>query len=168
MKKRKVLLSLTLVSAMVFGVASCKKKNNSSVDPDPDPDPIVEVDSYTVTFDNGTSTSTVDVKKGEKVQKPADPTKAEDSNNTYEFVCWCKDSSLTTEFDFANETINSAITIYAKFNAVSKDTKIKMNGTEYDTIAAALAAIPTTSTTIAIHSRLIITTEALVLIPSMM
>lgn len=146
MKKRKVLLSLTLVSAMVFGVASCKKKNNSSVDPDPDPDPIVEVDSYTVTFDNGTSTSTVDVKKGEKVQKPADPTKAEDSNNTYEFVCWCKDSSLTTEFDFANETINSAITIYAKFNAVSKDTKIKMNGTEYDTIAAAIAAIPTTST----------------------
>jgi len=107
-----------------------------------------ETEVFQVTFEsNGSALSTVEVEKDGKVTKPAqNPTKAEDDKNTYEFVCWCKDEALTTEFDFENETITAATKIYAKWAQVSKATKIMMNGTEFASVSAAFAAIPTDST----------------------
>ena len=104
------------------------------------------LDTFNVTFKDGNTTlSTVTVKKGEYVTKPANPTKASDANFDYEFAGWFTDETLTTEYKF-NTNITAATTVYAKFAAISKDTKIKMNGTEYATIKEALAAVPTDST----------------------
>lgn len=102
----------------------------------------------TVKFETngGSSINDINIEKGSKLTKPNNPTKEADNNNTYEFVCWCKDINLTTEFNFENEVIETETTLYAKFASVSNDTTIKMNGTNYATIAAALAAIPANST----------------------
>ena len=103
---------------------------------------------YAVTFKNGDQTvATQAVINGDVAKAPATaPTKASDANYDYVFAGWFEDQTLTNEFDFARTNITKATTVYAKFLAVSKDTAIKMNGTEYATIAAALAAIPTDST----------------------
>ncbi len=166
MKKKNLFLGVLLASA-VFTLAACNNKANNTESgekttesPTPTGDTPTESTTgettptgqgdtkYSVKFMDGTTeVSSVEVAQGGKVTKPAtNPTKAEDNNNTYEFVTWCKDSALTTEFNFETETISAATTIYAKFAAVSKDTAIKMNGTEYATLAEAFAAIPATST----------------------
>ena len=66
---------------------------------------------YTVTFNsNGGSTVTSQsVRSGNKVTKPADPTK-----EGYTFDGWYTTNSLTTEFDF-NTAIYSSRTLYAKW-----------------------------------------------------
>ena len=159
MKKKNLFLGVLLASA-AFGLAACQGAGDSTtsgttptttqgVTPTTTETTTQQGDTkYSVKFMDGTTeVSSVEVAQGGKVTKPAtNPTKAEDDNNTYEFVTWCKDSALTTEFNFEKETISAATTIYAKFAAVSKDTAIKMNGTEYATLADAFAAIPTTST----------------------
>ena len=73
----------------------------------------ITYDAYTVTFNTngGTAVSPQIIKTGEHAQKPEDPTK-----DGYTFAGWYKDAGLTTPFDFANETINADITLYAKWN----------------------------------------------------
>ena len=68
---------------------------------------------YIVTFNTngGTEVSVQIIKKGDHVTIPTAPTK-----NGYTFDGWYKDAGLTTPFDFANETINADITLYAKWN----------------------------------------------------
>lgn len=72
---------------------------------------------YKVTFElNGGTLSTgnfVSVKSGEKVEKPADPSK-----DGYEFVNWYSDSECTTAFDFTNTTISAVTSIYAKWRVL--------------------------------------------------
>ena len=72
---------------------------------------------YKVTFelDGGTLTTGkfVSVQSGEKVTKPADPTKS-----GYEFDNWYSDSEYTTAFDFANTSIAADTSIYAKWIAL--------------------------------------------------
>ncbi len=79
------------------------------------------ITKYTVSFNLNGGTGSIDsqqVAEGGKATRPTtDPTKAADAENTYEFAGWFKDAGLTTEFDFATETINSATTIYAKWTA---------------------------------------------------
>ncbi len=140
MKKRKIFLGLAIAGAAIFGLAACNETPAASSSG------TQEVQQYTVTFkDAGTTVSTATVDSGSKVTKPADPTKAEDASATYVFAGWFSDEAMTTEFDF-NSTIEASTTLFAKYYAVSKETRIMMNGTAYETITAALAAIPTDST----------------------
>ena len=75
---------------------------------------------YSVTFDTngGSAVTAQQVAEGGKATRPAtDPTKAADSDNTYQFAGWYKDAALQTAFDFDTETISAATTIYAKWTA---------------------------------------------------
>ncbi len=72
---------------------------------------------YTVTFNSngGTSVESQTVYYGSTITAPTAPTKAEDENYTYTFAGWYKDSGLQTSFDFTNDTITGATTLYAKW-----------------------------------------------------
>ena len=74
--------------------------------------------NYTVTFNTngGSAVNPQTITAGGHVTIPTDPTK-----DGYTFAGWYKDAGLTTPFDFANETINADITLYAKWtqNAVT-------------------------------------------------
>ena len=66
--------------------------------------------TYTVTFKDGENTlSTATVNSGEKVTKPADPTKT-----GYTFNGWYADATFTAAFDF-DQPITANTTVYAKF-----------------------------------------------------
>ena len=66
--------------------------------------------TYTVTFKDGDSVlSTVTVNSGEKVAKPADPTKTD-----HTFNGWYADATFTAAFDF-DQQITANATVYAKF-----------------------------------------------------
>jgi uncharacterized repeat protein (TIGR02543 family) len=70
---------------------------------------------YTVQFDTdgGTDIAAVQVKEGEKVVKPQDPTKSS-SDGEYEFLGWyCGE----TEWDF-NNTVTEDMTLTAKWKKV--------------------------------------------------
>ena len=64
----------------------------------------------TVVFDTqgGSFIAPVSVNSGDKITKPAKPTKT-----GYEFIGWYKESNHNTKFDFENEEINGNTTIYA-------------------------------------------------------
>lgn len=124
MKKRKVLLGVLLASA-AFGMAACTNNsstnnndNNNSSDTGGNGQG-EQTEKFTVTFklNNGSADTTVQVDKGGKVTKPADPSKAADTENTYTFDNWYKDQACTQVFNFETETINAATTIYAKYTA---------------------------------------------------
>ena len=72
------------------------------------------VRTYTVTFDTngGSAVDPVTVDAGSTVTKPADPTKS-----GYTFGGWYKDSTLQTPWDFANDTVTTDTTLYAKWTA---------------------------------------------------
>ncbi len=73
---------------------------------------------YTVTFDTNGGTTVnpiLNVEYGSTITAPTEPTKAEDENYTYTFAGWYKDSGLQTSFDFTNDTITGATTLYAKW-----------------------------------------------------
>lgn len=66
---------------------------------------------YSVTFDNGESTSEVSVTNGALVRKPADPVK-----DGYKFVGWYKTSDFSGKpFAFDTEVVTANITLYAKW-----------------------------------------------------
>ena len=69
---------------------------------------------YTVSFDSngGSAVTAQSIEAGQKVTKPADPTKA-----NYAFAGWYSDSGLTQAFDF-NTPISTDITLYAKWNEI--------------------------------------------------
>lgn len=68
--------------------------------------------AYTVSFDTdgGNAISPVNVNKGAKVAKPANPTRT-----GYTFDDWYSDSSKTVKYKFDSPVV-SDITLYAKFN----------------------------------------------------
>jgi len=72
--------------------------------------------SYTVKFNSngGTTVNSMDVKSGDKINKPANPTK-----NGYNFDAWYKESSLQNIWNFTSDVVNSNITLYAKWTAGS-------------------------------------------------
>ena len=105
---------------------------------------VVEETTYEVVFD-GAEVAIQDIKAGEKVTKPADPTK-----EGYVFDGWYKDSIFRTEWNFDTDTVNEDIKIYAKWikdSTANQTNPIEMNGVAYDTVAAAIAAIPTSGDT---------------------
>lgn len=72
------------------------------------------VQTYTVTFETsgGSAVGPVTVDAGSTVTKPADPMKS-----GYTFGGWYKDSTLQTPWDFANDTVTAATTLYTKWTA---------------------------------------------------
>lgn len=82
------------------------------------------VSEYKVTF-NGTTLPDVEVKHGEHIEKPSNPTKT-----GYTFVGWYSDNACTTVFDFENTIITKDTTIYALFKKIndSSDIDDKDNG----------------------------------------
>lgn len=72
------------------------------------------VRTYTVTFETsgGSAVAPVAVDAGSTVTKPADPMKS-----GHNFGGWYKDSTLQTPWNFANDTVTAATTLYAKWTA---------------------------------------------------
>jgi uncharacterized repeat protein (TIGR02543 family) len=106
--KRVVFSSLVIAAAMIFSVAltvsSC--------------DFIEETKKYTVTFNNngGSDVPEQIVKNGEKISKPADPTR-----DGYDFDGWAKANNETSElWNFASETVSADMTLYAKWIEVEE------------------------------------------------
>lgn len=76
---------------------------------------------YTVDFESngGSEVESQQVKEGEKVKRPDDPEKAE-----YYFSDWYEDKSLENVWNFAEDTVSSDITLYAKWEAVPADSVV--------------------------------------------
>ncbi|NLK12617.1 MAG: InlB B-repeat-containing protein, partial [Candidatus Phytoplasma sp.] len=93
--KRKIisLLSVLLVALTLIG---CQEKDIK----------------YTVTFDSngGSLVSPIEVKKGDKVGKPDDPTK-----ENYDFENWYEDVELQKKWEFETRAVESNLTLYAKW-----------------------------------------------------
>ena len=70
------------------------------------------VTRYTVTFDSqgGSDVASVTVKRGDKLTRPADPTRT-----GYIFGGWYTDKDCTTAWNFENDTVREATTLYAKW-----------------------------------------------------
>ena len=68
--------------------------------------------SYTATFDTagGTVIPSTSVAEGQLLPQPADPSKT-----GYTFGGWYKNSSRTTPWNFSLDTVNSNVTLYAKW-----------------------------------------------------
>lgn len=153
MKKRKILLGLALAAAAVFSLSACGDEDkpadpivDNGGDKEVTPDPVKK--NYTVNFysNGGTAVASQTVVEGNKATSPTAPTKT-GSVNTYTFGGWYTDVALTKAFDF-NTAISGDVTLYAKWNSTLVEaSKITMNGTEYASITAALAAIPTSGDT---------------------
>ena len=115
MKKRRILSTLLVVSMAALAFTACGKKtttkDNSKITTT---SPIVESVKVNFNTNGGSDITSVDVVKGNKVTKPADPTKL-----GYTFSGWFKDDALTTEFNFDEEIINEKTTIYAKWEAAN-------------------------------------------------
>ncbi|MDD2978665.1 MAG: InlB B-repeat-containing protein, partial [Hespellia sp.] len=81
--------------------------------------------AYTVTFQSngGSTVAEQQVTAGNKVTKPADPTKPD-----HRFDGWYKDSAFTTVWDFDTDTVQADTTIYAKWTPVGS------NGDNGDTL----------------------------------
>ncbi|MDE7213749.1 MAG: InlB B-repeat-containing protein, partial [Anaeroplasmataceae bacterium] len=102
--------------------------------------PAKEYWTVIIDLNDGTVPTTKQVEKGEKLTDVEEPTR-----EGYRFTGWkVNDADWTMD-----EAITANVTIVAQWvkkPPVAADGKIVMNGTEYATLAAAFAAIPTNST----------------------
>jgi len=111
MKKSKLLIPLAGIAALGATVAPLVTLSSCKENPT----------MVTVTFDYGLETEQVDVAKGGKVAKPADP-----KYDGFTFLGWYKDKGWEEEFDFDNDTISKSTTLYAAWGI--KDVKsIELN-----------------------------------------
>lgn len=107
MKMIKKIFTTIMVLCVVMAMFALTACNNN-----PDNTPDNGKTTYTVTFNvnGGSAVAEQKVEEGGLVTKPADPTKEGSV-----FSGWCKDEGLETPFDFENETVSAAITIYASW-----------------------------------------------------
>ena len=94
MKKLKTFLLILLCSLFVGALAACGGGG----------------EKYTVTFETygGTQIAPYELKQGEEIARPADPTKA-----LFTFTGWYSDASCTQNFDFSQRMPANNITVYA-------------------------------------------------------
>ena len=114
MKKRLVAL-LVLVLVMMLALVSCGDPLGdwlNQIKPGPEPEPEKEV--YVVYFstDEGSHVPSQDVKEGDLVTRPEDPTK-----NGFEFAGWYKDAERTSPWNFDSDKVEHNTIIYAKWVA---------------------------------------------------
>ena len=100
MKKALIIL---LCALAVFAVVSCKNE------PEPKPEPAPSKPVVTFDTKGGSEIAAVTVEKDAKVEKPADPTKAD----SY-FYSWFTDAEFTNEYDF-DAPVTQSITLFAKW-----------------------------------------------------
>ncbi|WP_337099389.1 InlB B-repeat-containing protein [Paenibacillus sp. YIM B09110] len=77
----------------------------------------IPANTYTVTFDSQGGSdvdSATGVSAGATITKPADPTRA-----GYTFAGWYREAAHVTPWEFATDTVNGNITLYAKWKVVS-------------------------------------------------
>lgn len=76
-------------------------------------------DAHVVTFNSngGSEVASQAVAPGGLIAEPKDPTK-----QNYNFAGWYSDAGLTTKWDFAANTVNSDITLYAKWTPAGPKT----------------------------------------------
>lgn len=76
--------------------------------------PPVEPDQVTVTFESngGSAVNAVSVEAGSTIAAPTNPTRS-----GYTFVAWYADEALTAAWDFATDTVDANITLYAKWSS---------------------------------------------------
>ena len=93
------------------GLVGCNSNSSGGETP-------AEEATYTVTFNSqgGSAVASQTVKHGEKVSKPADPTR-----ENYVFLAWYEDSAAVTAFDFSLP-ITADWTLYAGWKASSTPT----------------------------------------------
>lgn len=110
--KHSTKLAMLLLSS-TFALASCGGSGEATSTGAPDSIATSETEmTYTVTFNSmgGSAVAPVTVKYGEKLTKPADPTK-----EGYTFKEWCVDEICVTAFNFRTMTILSDWTLYASW-----------------------------------------------------
>lgn len=80
---------------------------------------------YTVTFNSqgGSEVAPQAVYAGEKIVKPANPTKEKEY-----FVDWYKEAECTNVWNFENETVSQDITLYAKWTSIAYTVTFETNG----------------------------------------
>ena len=105
--KKRLFAILVLVLAMVMALTSCDAILGLLGKEPPAP-----AGDYVVYFiaNGGTHVSAQDVKGGELVTRPEDPTRA-----GYTFEGWYKDAELTTPWNFETDKVSQNTMIYAKW-----------------------------------------------------
>lgn len=111
---KKLLLALTLVF-MVFVLVACGGKK-----------------TVTVTFNSmgGSSVASVEVAVGDKINQPTAPRRT-----GYTFKGWFKEENHQTEWKFSTDTVEAAMTLYAKWEVATEEeddeTPINLNGIDF-------------------------------------
>lgn len=100
------LISAILLIAGICVFAACNNGKNEEV-------------TYTVTYvsNGGSEIAPANVKKGEKLQKPQEPTR-----DGYVFVAWYEDSEFSAEYDF-EKPVEKDFSLYANWKAEDKTLK---------------------------------------------
>lgn len=101
MKKFKFLVAL-LLTVFSLSFVACTDGTKQE-------DPTDQKQEFTVTFNTngGSSVASVTVKEGEKISKPANPSKT-----GYTFVAWYKDAAFTTEWKFETDSCQTGVYRY--------------------------------------------------------
>lgn len=81
----------------------------------------VKIEDKTVTFDShgGSTVASQKVKTGQKVTKPADPTR-----DGYKFLGWYKEDSYQTAWKFDSDVVTGNMTLHAKWEKVGTGTQV--------------------------------------------
>ena len=132
MKKKTVLIALMLVALLLPSCSSLKTSEKGGedfssedeiIDEDfgTDNDITNEVEWCEITFDSagGTAVASQTVRYGEKIEKPSNPTKPNDSRYEYSFDGWYLGDYA---WNFEADTVSEDITLTAKWKIESEFT----------------------------------------------
>ena len=121
MKKGVLLMALLLVALSLSSCFALKDTGSGSDDFSVEDDIIDEVEWCEVVFDSagGTAVASQTVLYGEKIEKPADPTKPNDSKYEYSFDGWYLGDYA---WNFETDTVSGDITLTAKWKIESEFT----------------------------------------------
>ena len=121
MKKGVLLIALLLVALSLPSCFALKDTGSGSDDFSVEDDIIDEVEWCEVVFDSagGTALASQTVLYGEKIEKPADPTKPNDSKYEYSFDGWYLGDYA---WNFETDTVSGDITLTAKWKIESEFT----------------------------------------------
>lgn len=135
-------LTLTIMGTEI---TYCKEGKTPSVTPAEKNKVMVLFDANGGQFENGNKTLSFEVKEGEKLNIPSNPTK-----NGYLFTQWYKNSSLDDVWDFENDTVMASCTLYAGWEVAIKEYNVTfvLNYSEaesvvYPTVNGLVTYIPT-------------------------
>lgn len=89
----------------------------------PGPVAVASQGIHSVTFNTGSGITMAQVQEGDKIAKPADPTK-----EGWIFLGWYKDAAFTNPWDFDTDTVTSPTTLYAKWEEDIQTYSVTVNG----------------------------------------